>query len=712
MIRKKTKRLRNPGRRVGEKVATIRSAIQIYDGMSPAFKSMNTAMNVVLSSFEAIQTASSKAVDTNSIQLAREELAKAESTFNQIEEEIKNASNQQQRFNNDIRNGQTAASGLQNKIMKIAGSIGAMLGFKKLAGLSDDITQLRARLDLMNDGLQTTEELQNKIFASAEAARGSYLDTSQVVSKLGILAGDAFQTNDEIIFFAEQMNKQFKIGGASIQEQTAAMYQLTQAMASGRLQGDEFRSIMENAPLLAQSIAKYMGKPVGELRDMSREGLITADVIKNAMFMAADEINRKFEDMPKTIGQIWTSIKNRAIKQLDPVLIKINEIANSEQFQTFANRAVNSIAIVSSALLGIFETITAISNFVYDNWSLIAPIVWGIVGAMVAYNAVSLVTNSLIAIQTMKDKMAAAAKMMQAGATFTATAAQHGLNAALYACPLTWIIALIIGLIAAFYGAIAIVNHFAGTSISATGAIFGAFSVLGAFLWNIFLGFLDLALGVVNGLVNPFIRFANFLGNVFHSPISSIIHMFQSMADQVLMVLEKIASAMDFVFGSNMAESVQGWRSELQQMADNAVKQYAPEENYQQIIGELNLSAESLGLKRWAYGDAWNVGYEAGENFNFGFGSIFDDLLTGINNIDYNTGSMAKTLDTSEEELKYLRDLAEQEVINRFTTAEIKVDMGGIVNQISKDTDIDAVITYLEEKLYETMESAAEGVHS
>lgn len=697
-------------------MATIKSAIQIYDGMSPALRSMNTAMNVVISNFQALQNISGQAVDTNSIQMAREELAKAETTFNQIEEEIRNADLAQQQFNQDVRGGQMAAGGLQKTIMKIAGTMGTMLGLKKLAGLSDDMIQLRARLDIMNDGLQTTGELQNKIFASAEAARGSYLDTSQVVSKLGILARDAFQTNDEIIFFAEQMNKQFKIGGSSIQEQRAAMYQLTQAMAAGRLQGDEFRSIMENAPMLAQAIAKYMGKPMGELRDMSREGLITADVIKNAMFAAADETNTKFESIPRTIGEIWTSIKNQAIKQLDSVLVKINEIVNSQAFQTFANNAVKGIAIVSSALLGIFELITMISNFVLDNWSLIAPIVWGIVGAMVAYNAVSLITNTLLAIQGTQAKIAAAAQMMQSGATFTATAAQYGLNAALMACPITWIVLGIITLIAAIYGAIAIINRFAGTSINATGVIFGAFSVLGAFLWNLFLGFLELVLGVISALVNPFIKIANFIGNVFHSPISSIIYLFQSMADQILMILEKIASAMDFVFSSNMAATVQGWRTNVRQMAEDAVKQYAPNENYQQIMSELDLSAESLGLKRWSYGNAWNVGYKAGEELELKlgniFGSVFDDMNTTLSNIDFNTGSIAKSMDASEEELKYLRDLAEQEVINRFTTAEIKIDMGGIVNQITKETDIDTVIAYLEEKLYESMSIAAEGVHS
>ena len=689
-------------------MATIKSAIQIYDGMSPAFKSMNTAMNVVLNSFEVIQSASSNAIDTSSIKLARDELAKAESNFNQIEQEIKNASDQQQRFNNDVRNGQTAASGLQNKFMKIAGTIGTLIGGKKLIGLSDEMIQIRARIDLMNDGLQTTDELQNKIFASAQRGRASYAATASSIATLGTQARDAFSGNDELIAFMEQINKTMVIAGTSATGAESTMYNLTQALATGVLRGQDLNAVMSNAQPIVQNIADYLDVPVGKIRDMAAQGQITADIIKLAMFAAADETNAKFESMPKTIGQIWTSIKNRAIKDLDPVLIKINEIANSEQFQTFTNNAVKSIAIVSSVLLGVFNIITGIYNFFADNWSLIAPIVWGIVGAMVAYNVVSLITSGIIAAQAFVTTIKAIAIAADTKATFIATAAQHGLNAALYACPLTWIIGLIIALIAAFYGAIAIVNHFAGTSISATGAIFGAFSVLGAFLWNVFLGFLDLVLGIINGLVNPFIRFANFLG----SPISSIIYMFQSMADQTLMILEKIASAMGFVFGSNMAETVGDWRSGLKQMADNAVKQYAPDENYQQIISELDLSAESLGLKRWAYGDAWNFGYTAGENLDFKFGGIFDDLLEGINNIDYNTGSMSKTLDASDEELKYLRDLAEQEVVNRFTTAEIKVDMGGVVNQISKDTDVNAVITYLEEKLYETMESAAEGVHS
>lgn len=697
-------------------MATIRSAIQIYDGMSPALRSMSTAMNVVISNFQALQNISGQAVNTNSIQMAREELAKAESTFNQIEEEIKNADLAQQQFNQDIRGGQIAAGGLQKTIMKIAGTIGTVLGLKKLTGLSDEMIQIRARLDLINDGLQTTEELQNMIFASAQRARGLYTTTADAVATLGSQARDAFATNEELVAFTELLNKTFVIAGTSATGVESTMYNLTQALASGVLRGQDLNAVMANAQPIVQNIANYLGVPVGQIREMAAQGEITADIVKNAMFAAADDINAKFETMPRTIGQIWTSIKNHAVKQLDPVLIKINEIVNSQAFQTFANNVVGAIAVVSNVLLWTFELVMGISNFVTENWPLIAPIVLGIVGAMMAYNAVSLITNTVLAIQGTQAKIVAAAKMMQAGATFTATAAQHGLNAALLACPITWIVAGIVALIAVIYGAVAIMNHFGETSISATGIIFGAFTTLGAFLWNLFLGFLELVLGVLNAMVNPFIRVANFLGNVFHSPISSIIYAFQSMADSVLMILEKIASAMDFVFGSNMAASVRGWRDDVKQMAENMVKRYAPEENYQQLVPELDLSVESLGLKRWAYSDAWKVGYEAGEQLELKlgniFGSIFDDINTGLDEIAFNTGSMAKSMDASEEELKYLRDLAEQEVINRFTTAEIKIDMGGIVNQITKETDIDTVIAYLEEKLYESMSIAAEGVHS
>jgi len=701
-------------------MATIKSTLRLYDGMTPALRSITNAMNITISSFEALQTASHNAVDTSSIQRAREELARAETSFNDVEREIRKANIQQQQFNETIRNGQSAADGLRGKITQIAAAVGAYLGITKTLNFADELTSTKARLDLMNDGLQTTAELQNMIYASAQRSRTSYLDTAQAVAKLGILAKDAFSSNKEMVAFAEQMNKQFKIGGASIQEQTAAMYQLTQAMASGRLQGDEFRSIMENAPMLAQAIAEYTGKSMGDLRQMSADGKITADIIKNAMFAAADETNKKFNELPVTWGQVWTSITNKAVKAFDPVLAKISQITQNDDFQTLVNNIVGGLVIIANAAIGLFEILSSISGFISDNWSWIEPVVWGIVAAFIAYNAVALITNGIIMAQAFADKVAAASKALATDATFSYTAAQYGLNAALYACPLTWIIILIIALVVLFYAAIGAINKFAGTSISATGIIAGAFMVALAFIGNLFVGLWNLIVDVVAAIWNVIASVAEFLANVFNDPIGSIVRLFAGMADAVLGILQGIAKAIDAIFGSNLAGAVSGWRSGLQGAVNDLVGEAE--------IKVPRMDTSSLYLNRFEYGSAWNTGYKAGESFenNLDIGKIFGDASKNLdafnlgNNLDGiykgvgdtagNTASMKDSMDASAEQLKYMRDLAEQEVVNRYTTAEIKIDMNN-ENHISSEMDLDGVVSYLEEKLYETMEIAAEGVH-
>ena len=419
-----------------------------------------------------------------------------------------------------------------------------------------------------------------------------------------------------------------------------------------------------------------------------------------------------------------------------PVLNRLNEIANSPSFQTLVSNVTSAMAVVAGVVMEIFNAIGAIAQFANDNWSWLAPIIFTVVGAYAALNAVMIVQNTIAAIQKglqiASIAMAyakAAATGAEVAATTAATAAQMGLNTALLACPLTWILIAIIAIIGAIYLVIGIMNKAAGTSVSATGVIFGAFTTLGAFLWNLFLGLLELILGVINYLVNPFINFANFIGNVFTNPISSIIYLFQGMADNVLAILQTIASALDFVFGSSMADAVAGWRSGLKGMADAAVAQYAPNENYSKVMDNLDLSVDGLGLKRWSYSDAWDTGYKAGESVedaiaNFDPSSLFDSNIpnagdygdfdlsgigSGVDNIDKNTG---KTADISEEELKLWRDLAERDAINRFTTAEVNVEFtGGIHNNVSSDMDLDGIADYIGDRLEETLAEVAEGVH-
>lgn len=694
-------------------MATIRTAIQIQDGMTPAMRSMTNALNICISSFEAMQTASSHSVDTASLAAARAELNKASIAMDNVEQNIREANVAQQQLNQQIRNGQGAADGLVTKVKQVATTVATAIGIKKTLEISDNFTEMTARLNLMNDGMQTTAQLQRMIFQSAQRSRSAYTDTAAVVSKLGILAKDAFSNNKEMIFFAEQMNKQFKIGGASLQEQTAAMYQLTQAMASGRLQGDEFRSIMENAPMLAQAIATYTGKSVGELREMSSKGLITAEVIKNAMFAAADATNAKFESMPKTFGQVAVSIQNQALLAFQPILSKLNEIANSDRFDNMVNGVIGGLVLISGVATATFDLLTTGVSFVTDNWSSIEPIVWSVAAAYIAYNATALITNGILAVQAFQSKVASAALMLQKGETFATTVAQHGLNAALYACPITWIILAIMALVGVFYLAIAAINKFAGTSLSATGMIVGAFFVAGAAIGNVVIALINVVIDCFALLWNYIAGFVEFFANVFTDPVGSIVRLFANMADTILGIISSIAGAIDTITGSKMANAVQGWRNAL----NNAVTSQFGEA----AIKVQRVDPTSMHLNRINYRDAWKSGYNHGNDiankFNLGglgiqnaVNGIDDNTAANIAATAANTGKMKDSLDVSEEDLKYLRDIAEQEVINRFTTAEIKVDMTNY-NTINHEMDLDGIVTHLETKLEESMQIAAEGVH-
>jgi hypothetical protein len=398
----------------------------------------------------------------------------------------------------------------------------------------------------------------------------------------------------------------------------------------------------------------------------------------------------------------------------------MNEIGNSERFNILINNLINGIVILATVAAELFDIITSIAGVISDNWSWLEPIVWGLVTAFIAYNAVSLITNGILAVQGIMAKISAASKMMEAGATFTATAAQYGLNAALYACPLTWIIILIIALVALFYAAVAAVNKFAGTSVSATGIIAGAFMTALAFIGNLFVGAYNLIIDIVASIWNYIASFAEFFANVFNDPIGSIIRLFAGMADTILGILQGIAKAIDAIFGSNLASAVSGWRSSL----DGAVKG---------LVGEAKIKiprmdSSKLYLDRFEYGKAYDTGYKWGnqieDKFNFKnilgnaadsldafkLGNNLDGIYKDVGDTAGNTAKMADSMDMLEEDLKYMRDLSEREAINRFTTAEIKVEMP-VNASINSELDLDGIVAHLEDKVYETMVIAAEGVH-
>lgn len=711
-------------------MATISSQLKLNDGMSGVLSKISRALTITLNSFEQIQRVSGNAINLTNIAEARSELIGANVAIEEMNRNIKTAGNSQERFNQTMRSGGGAADAMLSKVKSIAATVMTMAGVNKLIGLSDQMAGSTARLNLMVDDGGSVAELQQKIFNSAQASRGAYMDVMQTVSKLGILAGNAFKGNDEIIRFTELMNKNFKIGGASLSEQTNSMYQLTQAMASGKLQGDEFRSIRENAPLLAKSIESYMQASGvgGTMKEWAAEGMITSDVIKAAMFSSADEIDARFASIPMTWSDVWTNAGNRAIKALDPVLKQINKLANSEDVQTMLNAMCSAFGVVASVALAAFGIIASGVNFMVDNWSILEPIIWGVVAALAAYgaylaitNGLELISNSQKGIAAVADGIKAAAIWATTSATWAATTAQLGLNSAMYACPIVWIIIAVIALVALFYAAVAAVNKFAGTTKSATGFICCAIMLAVAGIGNIVTALFKFI--IHGGLVlwNFVAAFANFFANVFTDPIGAVARLIFDLVDTALSLLQSLASAIDTVFGSSLAAGVQGWRDSLGGWVDDTFGRGV------EVMAKMNPTDMNLG--RIEYGTAWDAGYKFGEGIDTKVSNMFtlpdnsipgmDALMGNASAIADNTSSIAQSAGasadaqrTTQEDLKYMRDIAEQEAINRFTTAEVKIDMTGMTNKIDSSMDLDGVISRLTDGFADALSVAAEGVHA
>ena len=672
-----------------------------------------------------------RAVDNMDVQAANEAYLRLSQTIGNTERYIRDNVDEQGRFNREIEEGTNEANELMQTIKGAVTAYATIQTLSAALNLSDQLTSTTARLNLMNDRLQTTQDLQNMIYLSAERARGSYQATADAVSKLGLMAGDAFSSSEEIIAFMEQVNKQFTIAGTEAAGIDAAMLQLTQAMGSGVLRGEEYNSILEQAPNIIQAIADYMEVPKGQLKDMAAEGLITADIVKAAMFAAADDTNAKFEQMPKTFSQIWTSFQNTALMAFQPVLQRMNEIANSEAFQGFVNNAIEALSMVAGIALEIFDFLVGVAEIVGENWSWLSPIIYGVAGALAVYYGWLLLTKgaemamaAVHGIVAVAKGIMAAATMLVTGATWAETTAQYGLNAAMYACPIVWIIILIIALIALFYAAVAAVNKFAGTSVSATGIICGAFMVALAFIGNIFVALWNLVVDVFVLIYNLVATVANFIGNVFTDPIGAVCRLFFDLADTVLGILQALASAIDAIFGSNLAGSVQGWRDSLGGWVDETFGKG------DEVMAKMN--ADDMKLGRFEYGAAWDAGYSFGEGIdesiaNFDPSSLFDTNVPGagdyadlsnygaglagdVGDIAGNTGAIKDSMDITEEDLKYLRDIAEQEAINRFTTAEITIEQTNH-NTVSGKMDLDGVVDGLTGAVNEAVDIIAEGVH-
>lgn len=700
-------------------MATIKSQMVLDDGMTRTLNHVISALNTTLNAFEQIQRASGMAFDTDEFNQARAALAGAGVEVQETADAYQKAAIQAEKLEHNVRGSSDALDSMLGKAKNLAATIGASIGLKKLIELSDQMTSTTARLNFIVDDGGSVEALEAKIMASAQRSRAAYLDTASAIASMGANAGAAFSSNDELIAFMEQVNKQFVIGGASAQGQAAAMLQLTQAMAAGALRGEELNSILENAPGIARAIEQYMGIAEGSIKSYAEKGAVSATVVKNALLSIADETNAKFNGMAMTWTQIWTNMQNRALSALTPILGKLNAIANSEQFDKVVNgalRAFGVIATVGAALLGVLFNV---GSAVVDNWSVIEPIIMAAAtalgiyyGIVLALNIAQAIQNGLKAQAAFQEKVHAAALAMSTGATFTATVAQYGLNAALLACPITWIVVGVLALTAAVVAIIRYLDLFGAKSTSVLGTFMGALNVAKQFVFNVGAGIRD-----------AFFACCSDVGIAFHNVISNVRGWFYGLLSTALTVVEGICAALNKLPFVEFDYS--GISAKADEYAAKSAEAYGNVKEYESVKDAWG-SAWSDGWQEDAFkaGAAWGDGImdKVSNVLNPGNALDMDGLLgsgfdlssiadnTGLT--ADNTGKTADALAVTEEQLEYLRDIAERDAINRFTTAEVKIDMTGMTNRIDGSADLDGVISQLTEGFTEALVTAAEGVHA
>lgn len=703
-------------------VSEISAGIAVIDNSSAAFSAITNTVSscsVAMSNLAGLTAGLGLRIENLNIAL----IGELNRNCNRTQAIIQNVNESQEELNDNLNRGKDAAAGFFGKIK------GAMEGFdikekaKQVMNLSDSFAKTTAKLDLLNKGSETTKELQDMIFSAANRSGSSYEASANAVSRLGVNAGEAFKSNKEIVALVEQLNKQFAISAASPEGIEQAMGGVIDTMASGVLSGEAFQSILSEAPSVIQTLSSALGIPVEKLQEIAENGGISAETMKGALLSAAGETNEQFETMEMSFRQMGNMLQNSALKAFSPVLQKVREIANSPEFQTMLSTFMNGLAVAGAAAAEVFDMFVQIGNAAAENFGILAPIILGVAAAVGVYNAMILISKAISAIQTAVEALKTGQLLAQAGAYAAATAAQHGMNAAMAASPVTWITLAIIVLIGVIFALCEWIAKTTGVAESGFGIICGAVGVAAAFIWNTIIGVLNAIIqSAWTTFVKPFIGIIEWILNAVNGGFDSfggaVANLIGNVISWFLSLGKVVTTIIDAIFGTN-------WTSGLT--------------NLQNEVTSWGKSEDSITLKREApvidarvdYGEAWENsaawGDKTAESISgFNLKDIFggtgtegtEDYLNGIEGIGSgvtkiaeNTGTMADSMEISEEDLKYLKDIAEREVIDRTVFSSINVEMGGINNTVNSNMDLDGVVTYLAAALEEQMLISAEGVH-
>ena len=721
-------------------MATIKNAITMQDRMSPVLNKMFKAMQSNLELMKQMDKASNKGITGKAFKQAKKDIDSANNALIKMQNNLRKSKQETEGLGNSFKGLNSSGLGLLN----INAAIGIAQTMKNIAQSAinylDTMTLTKARLDMINDGAQTTVELQDKIMASADRARMSYKAMGDNVARLNMLAKDQFKSNDEAIAFVETLNKMFVVSGASAEESTSAMYQLSQAMAAGKLQGDEFRSIMENAPMLADAIAKQVGKSKGELKELSSEGLITADIIKNAMFNYADEVEEKFSKMPMTFGQKMQQVSNKMMKKLEPVSNKFSEWLNSDKGSRFFEGLVDGVTVLANVSMVALEGISNGIGWVQDNIQYLLPFIVALGAAMLGSATISAVAWTianfplLVLIGTIGLIIGV---LFELGVTF-----QQIFNVIMSVLEAVFPLLMAIGTVAlvlliqkvweliietlAWAAANALVHWQLVLIISIIAVLIYILMQLGitfdqvvGFIVGLLYGLAAICYNVTAFMINPFIIFANFLRNLFIDPIGAIKMLFLDMAEFIINQILWVAKGLEDLI--NMIPFVEVNMTSGLENLSSMIKVAKEEVKNETGVKEAN-TMETIDVGEFA-----KKGYDKGagfvNNFGSGLGGIKDlfnnnklDKFNpssislpsassfGNNSIDKvgEVGKIKGDVSITDEDIKLLKDIAATKFINSYTTLrpDMKVEFSGPINETA---DINELMEAIEDMTEEAV---------